>query len=73
LLLLVVAFVGLGRSIAGMVTGPSPGRLQAYPTSSQRVLAALPLVAGLVGLLLLGLWVPGGLHHAIMGSIGAIS
>jgi hydrogenase-4 component F len=73
LLLLVVAFVGLARSVTGMVTGPSPGRLQAYATSSERVLAGLPLVAGLVGLLLLGVWVPGGLDHAIMSSIEAIS
>ncbi|MGH9058959.1 MAG: hypothetical protein ACRDZY_05495, partial [Acidimicrobiales bacterium] len=73
LLLLVVAFIGLARSVTGMVTGPSPGRLQAYSTSSERVLAGLPLVAVLVGLLLLGVWVPDGLDHAIMSSIEAIS
>jgi hypothetical protein len=39
----------------------------------QRRRTGLPLVIGLAGLLLLGLWIPAGLHHAIMGSIGSIS
>jgi hydrogenase-4 component F len=75
LLLLAVAFVGLARGITGMVTGPSPGQPQPhpYPSGAQRVMAGLPVLAGLAALLLLGLWIPGGLDHAIMGSIGAIS
>lgn len=73
LALLAVAFVGLARSTTGMVTGEPSGPARPYPSGAQRVLAGLPVVAGLAALLLLGLWIPGGLDHAIMGSIGAIS
>ena len=75
LLLLVIAFVGLARTINGMVTGPPPTAdgLAAYYSRADRLIAAVPLVAGLAGLLVLGLWVPGGLHHAIMSSIGELT
>ncbi|ORA85450.1 hypothetical protein BST29_00900 [Mycobacterium malmoense] len=39
----------------------------------QRVLAALPIVTGLTALLVLGLWIPTGLHTVILGSIGALT
>ena len=73
LVLLAVAFFGLARSVTGMVTGPRPEQITAGAAPPQRVLGALPLVAGLAGLLLLGLWIPGGLDQAIMGAIGAIT
>jgi hydrogenase-4 component F len=80
LLLLAIAFVGLARTINGMVTGPAPHsgeapteKLRAYVGRYDRVVAAVPLVAGLGGLLLLGVWVPGGLQHAIMSAIGTMS
>jgi hydrogenase-4 component F len=75
LLLLVIAFVGLARTVNGMVTGaaPSGGQLRAYAGRLDRAVAALPLVAGLTGLLVLGVWVPGGLHHAIMTSIAELT
>jgi hydrogenase-4 component F len=69
LLFLVLAFLGLARTVSGMVTGPAPKRLTAHPARADRILSAVPLVAGLVGLLVLGLWIPGGIHHAIMSSI----
>jgi hydrogenase-4 component F len=73
LVLLVIAFVGLARTVAGSVTGPSPGRLQPYRTRSERVFAAVPLVAGMAGLLLLGLWIPAGLHHVLMSSLQVVT
>lgn len=74
LLLLVIAFLGLAHTVTGMVTGPKPRKeLRAYPNRLDRVLSAVPLVAGLAGLVLLGVWVPGGIHHAIIASISALT
>lgn len=73
LLLLVVAFIGLSRTVTGMVTGSPPRPLRAYAGMSDRVLSAVPLVAGLSGLLVLGLWIPGGIDHAITSSISALT
>lgn len=73
LLLLVVAFLGLAKTVTGMVTGRPPRPLNAYPGPLDRVLSAVPLVGGMAGLVLLGLWVPGGINHAIMSSIGQLT
>lgn len=73
LLLLVVAFVGLARTVTGMVTGPSAAPVRAYASRLDRVLSAVPLVAGLAGLVLLGVWIPGGIQHAIMSSIAELT
>ncbi len=71
LALLVLAFVGFARTTADMATGePAPVDANA---ERQSVVAALPLVAGLAALLLLGVWIPGGLNSLIMHSIGAIT
>ena len=73
LLLLVIAFIAFARRTTGMVLGASDRPVRVYASTGQRVLAAVPLVVGLVGLLVLGLWIPDGLHTAILGSIGAVS
>lgn len=85
LLLLVIAFIAFTRCVTGMVLGqptppmastPSAGSVAAvrvYATGSQRLLAAAPLVVGMAGLLVLGLWIPSALHTAILGSIGALT
>jgi hypothetical protein len=59
--------MALGGSPARPTSGP------AYRERSERVIAATPLVAGLVILLALGLWIPGRLDTLIMNSIHAIS
>ena len=64
---------GSGKVGTGMVLGASDRPVRVYASTGQRVLAAVPLVVGLVGLLVLGLWIPDGLHTAILGSIGAVS
>jgi hydrogenase-4 component F len=70
LALLVLAFIAFARTTAGMATGePSDEEGIAQP---QSIVAALPLVAGMAALLLLGVWIPGGLNDLIMHSIGAI-
>ncbi|MGH3319827.1 MAG: proton-conducting transporter membrane subunit [Streptosporangiaceae bacterium] len=73
LLLLVVAFIAFARITTGMSLGESAGRVQPYPAGEQRVLAGLPLILGVLALLLLGLWIPGGLNAAILHSIGAVT
>jgi hydrogenase-4 component F len=73
LLLLVIAFIGLARTVAGSVTGPAPQRLQPYRTRGERLLAAAPLLAGLAGLLMLGVWIPAGLNHVILSSIRVLT
>ena len=76
LLLLVVAFIALMRACAGMALGAQPdasGNTVAYDERAGRLLAAVPLVAGLAGLLVLGVWIPGGLNTLIMHAIGAIT
>ncbi|HTX12621.1 MAG TPA: proton-conducting transporter membrane subunit [Solirubrobacteraceae bacterium] len=76
LVLLAIVFIALVGAAADMALGPSPDRptgQPAYPERSTRVLAGTPLVAGLALLLLLGVWIPGGLDQLIMHSIRAIS
>jgi len=73
LALLVVAFVGLSRTVANSVTGQPPDQLTGRGSRRVRVLAGAPLVAGLTGLLILGVWIPAGLHHVLMSSIRAMS
>jgi hydrogenase-4 component F len=69
LALLVLAFIAFARTTADMATGePAEGVAQ----ERQSVVTALPLLAGMAALLLLGLWIPGGLNLLIMHSIGAI-
>ena len=76
LVLLAIVFVALVGAAAEMALGGSPARPTgepAYRDRSGRLLAGTPLIAGLVLLLLLGLWIPGGLDRLIMHSIHAIS
>ena len=76
LIALGVVFVALVGAAAGMALGGAPDRPTAepaYPERSGRLLAATPLITGLGLLLLLGLWIPGGLNQLIMNSIHAIS
>jgi hydrogenase-4 component F len=74
--LLAIVFIALVGAAADMALGGSPDRPTfgpAYTERSGRALAAAPLIAGMVLLLVLGLWIPGGLNHLIMHSICAIS
>lgn len=73
LVLLVIAFVALARSITVMTLGPVSPVVAPNRGRFERVFSAAPLVAGLVTLLVLGVWIPGGLHHALMASIAVIS
>jgi hydrogenase-4 component F len=72
LALLVLAFVAFARTTAAMTVGDPPAEVEA-PAATQRLVGGLPLVVGLGALLLLGVWIPGGLDSLIMHSIGAIS
>jgi hydrogenase-4 component F len=72
LALLVIAFVALAHSITVMTLGPGPTTTPPYRGRFERAFAAAPLIAGLVALLVLGVWIPGGLHHALMSSIAVI-
>jgi hydrogenase-4 component F len=72
LALLAVAFIAFARTTMGMVTGEAPAPPAAYRGRAARWAAAIPLVAGLVTLLVLGLWIPGGLNTAIMHSLAVI-
>jgi hypothetical protein len=62
------------RATAGMTfgEGPGPGPASPYAEPGTRIAATVPLAAGLLALLVLGLWIPGGLNALIMQSIGAI-
>jgi hydrogenase-4 component F len=76
LILLAIVFIALVGAVADMALGGSPERPTAgpaYAERSGRLLAATPLVAGLALLLVLGVWIPGGLNQLIMHSIGAVS
>ena len=76
LVLLAIVFIALTGATAGMTFGPTPepaGSAGPYPDEPSRLQAAVPLVAGLAGLLLLGLWIPAGLNTLIMHSIRVIS
>jgi hydrogenase-4 component F len=71
LALLVLAFVAFVRTTASMATGEPTIATDASARQSRT--AAVPLLAGMAALLLLGLWIPGGLNDLIMHSIGAIT
>jgi hydrogenase-4 component F len=74
--MLIIVFIALAGAVASMALGPPPDRPTygpAYLERSGRTLAALPLVAGLAALLVLGVWIPGGLDQLIRASINAIS
>jgi hydrogenase-4 component F len=76
LLLLVVAFVAFARRTMPMIVGEPGSSTQVfapYAAAEQRVLAAMPIVTGIAALLVLGLWIPAGLHTAILGSIGVLT
>jgi len=72
LALLAVAFIAFARTTAGMVTGQAPAPPPAYTGRAARWAAAIPLAAGLVALLVLGLWIPAGLNTAILHSMAVI-
>jgi hydrogenase-4 component F len=69
LALLVLAFIAFARTAAAMSTGEPA----AVSEGGETTVTALPLVAGMLALLVLGLWIPGGLNDLIMRSIGAIT
>jgi hydrogenase-4 component F len=72
LLLLAVAFVAFARTTTGMATGePAPEARGASPYGGRgaALTAVLPAAAGLVVLLVLGLWIPAGLGTLISHSI----
>jgi hydrogenase-4 component F len=82
LALLAVAFVAFARTTTGMVTGPASAPAEAggrpparrpYPDRAARLTAVAPLVAGLAVLLVLGVWIPGGLDTVIRHSIAVIT
>lgn len=76
LLLLVLAFVAFARRTVPMVVGAPPEQTPVcapYRGTEQRVLATVPLVTGTSALLVLGLWIPAGLHTAILASIGVLT
>jgi hydrogenase-4 component F len=76
LALLVVAFVAFARTTTGMAVGaggPAPAVAAPYVGLSGRVLAAAPLLAGVAALLVLGVWIPGGLDTVLTRAIGAVT
>jgi hydrogenase-4 component F len=75
LVLLAVVFIALVGATAGMTFGEGPPPIpdRPYPDRGGRLAAATPLVAGLLGLLVLGLWIPAALNSLIMHSITVIS
>ncbi|HVA61734.1 MAG TPA: proton-conducting transporter membrane subunit [Mycobacteriales bacterium] len=75
LLLLLVAFIGFARTTTGMVfgVGDVTDPRAPYPNRAARLIAAVPLVAGLGVLLMLGLWIPTGLDTAILHAIRAVT
>jgi hydrogenase-4 component F len=72
LALLAVAFFAFARTTMGMVTGQAATPPDPFRGRGARWAATLPLAAGLVTLLVLGLWIPGGLNSAIMHSVAVI-
>jgi hydrogenase-4 component F len=76
LVMLAVVFVALVGAAATMALGGSPDRPTdgpAYTERSSRLLAGAPLVAGLGALVVLGVWIPGGLDTLITHSVRAIT
>jgi hydrogenase-4 component F len=73
LALLGLAFVAFARTTAGMVTGRPPDQLASpYRGKAVAVSTVVPLVLGLAGLLVLGLWIPVGLDTVLRHSIAVI-
>jgi len=72
LALLVIAFVAFSGTTVSMVFGTRPRGTASLSALPRRV-GAVPLVAGLGLLLLLGLWIPGGLNELIMHAIKAMA
>jgi hydrogenase-4 component F len=70
--LLAVAFVAFARTTTSMATGHAAAPEDPYRTAGTRWAASLPLVAGMVALLVLGLWVPAGLNTVILHSVAVI-
>jgi hydrogenase-4 component F len=70
--LLAVAFIAFARTTAGMATGESPAPPSPYHGRAAAWAGVAPLAAGLVILLVLGLWIPAGLNTVIMHSMAAI-
>lgn len=75
LVLLGIGFLALMRATAAMALGDGPRPVPGNPYRGRgtRLLAAAPLVGGLVALLVLGVWIPDGLDRLIMHSIGVMS
>jgi hydrogenase-4 component F len=83
---LAVAFIAFARTITGMATGqPDHGSAAAagsdgaagpavspYPGRAAALAAVAPLLAGLVALLVLGVWIPAGLDAAIRHSLAVL-
>jgi hydrogenase-4 component F len=57
----------------GPATGTAPALRRPYPGRVATLTAAVPLVAGLAVVLVLGLWIPGGLDTVIRHAIAVIS
>jgi hydrogenase-4 component F len=72
LALLAVAFIAFARTTTGMVTGEAAAPPDPYRGRAARWAGAIPLAAGLVTLLVLGLWIPAGLNTAILHSMAVI-
>jgi hydrogenase-4 component F len=78
LLLLAVAFIAFARTTTGMATGEparslaGSGRASPYQSRAANLTAVAPVTVGLAALLVLGLWIPGGLSTAITHSIGVL-
>jgi hydrogenase-4 component F len=76
LAMLAIVFVALVGATATMALGGSPDRPTGGPPyleRSTRAVAATPLLVGLSALLVLGVWIPGGLDSLITHSVRAIS
>ena len=72
LVLLVLAFVAFLATTARIALGTPTERVTMSPDAAATVSGAVPLVAGLAVLLVLGLWIPGGLSDLIRHSVGTI-
>jgi hydrogenase-4 component F len=73
LALLAIAFVAFARTTTGMITGdPGPAASPYRGRWSARA-AVAPVAAGLVALLVLGLWIPAGLDTVIRHSLAVLS
>jgi hydrogenase-4 component F len=74
LLFLVVGFIGITGTTLAMTTGDWKGAaIVPYESKSSRLLAAVPLIAGLGVVALLGVWIPSGLNELVMHATRAIS